>query len=157
VESKYTSRGARLIEVNARMGGGGVRWGAGTLDASCLLDTQCGASSKGGQRTWGRRLKRARRCGCIKPTCRWDRWAWACRDINRLVWGVDLVEEHLLASCGLPARPIISKRPLINLAGKQPRLGGAGWGRVAHVLGKWRRKRVRDALLAPVKMPCLPL
>jgi hypothetical protein len=26
VEGKYTSRGARLIEVNCRMGGGPVRW-----------------------------------------------------------------------------------------------------------------------------------
>jgi carnosine synthase len=38
------------------------------------------------------------------------------RDINRTVWGVDLVEEHLLGSCGLPARPLIARRPLANLA-----------------------------------------
>jgi carnosine synthase len=62
VELKATSRGPRLIEVNARMGGGGVR------------------------------------------------------DINRVVWGVDLVEEHLLASCGLPAKPLIARRPLVRLA-----------------------------------------
>ena len=44
---------------------------------------------------------------------------WArvdCRDINRAVWGVDLVEEHLLASCGLPARPLIARKPLARLA-----------------------------------------
>jgi hypothetical protein len=29
VELKYTSRGARLIEVNCRMGGGPVRWVGG--------------------------------------------------------------------------------------------------------------------------------
>lgn len=38
------------------------------------------------------------------------------RDINRVVWGVDLVEEHLLASCGLPAKPLIARRPLVRLA-----------------------------------------
>lgn len=31
VELKATSRGPRLIEVNARMGGGGVRWGLGVM------------------------------------------------------------------------------------------------------------------------------
>jgi len=62
VELKATSRGPRLIEVNARMGGGGVR------------------------------------------------------DINKMVWGVDLVEEHLLASCGLPAKPPIAKKPLMRVA-----------------------------------------
>ncbi|KAF8057917.1 hypothetical protein HT031_005863 [Scenedesmus sp. PABB004] len=62
VELKMTSRGPRLIEVNARMGGGGVR------------------------------------------------------DINLVVWGVDLVVEHLLASCGLPAAPLIARRPLVRLA-----------------------------------------
>jgi hypothetical protein len=39
-----------------------------------------------------------------------------CRDINRTVWGVDLVEEHLMASCGLPARPLIARKPLARLA-----------------------------------------
>ncbi|KIZ02970.1 ATP-grasp domain containing 1 [Monoraphidium neglectum] len=62
VELKATSRGPRLIEVNARMGGGGVR------------------------------------------------------DINLAVWGVDLVDQHLLASAGLPARPLIAQRPLLRLA-----------------------------------------
>lgn len=46
MECKFTSRGARLIEVNCRMGGGPVR------------------------------------------------------DTNLLVWGVDLVEEHLMAFAG---------------------------------------------------------
>lgn len=39
-----------------------------------------------------------------------------CRDINRTCWGVDLVEEHILASAGLPARPRIARRPLAHLA-----------------------------------------
>lgn len=38
------------------------------------------------------------------------------RDINHLVWGVDLVEQHLIASCGLTAKPLIAKRPLLRLA-----------------------------------------
>ena len=31
--------------------------------------------------------------------------------MNQLVWGVDLVEEQMLASAGIPSRPYISKRP----------------------------------------------
>jgi hypothetical protein len=32
------------------------------------------------------------------------------------VWGVDLVEEHLLCSCGIPSRPPVAARPLTQLA-----------------------------------------
>mmetsp|Transcript_14843 Transcript_14843/g.44835 ORF Transcript_14843/g.44835 Transcript_14843/m.44835 type:complete len:618 (-) Transcript_14843:511-2364(-) len=35
---------------------------------------------------------------------------------NLLVWGVDLVEEHLLCSCGIPSRPPVAARPLQFLA-----------------------------------------
>lgn len=62
VELKYTSRGPRLIEVNARMGGGPVR------------------------------------------------------NTNLLVWGVDLVEQHVTASCGIPCRPAVAQKPLKELA-----------------------------------------
>eukprot|EP00887_Chlorella_sp_A99_P005398 scaffold1.g5398.t1 len=63
VELKYTSaHGARLIEVNCRMGGGSVR------------------------------------------------------NQNLLVWGVDLVEEALLAAAGIPSRPPVAPRPLCNIA-----------------------------------------
>jgi biotin carboxylase len=62
VELKYTSRGARLIEVNARMGGGPVR------------------------------------------------------DTNLLVWGVDLVEQHITSSCGIPAAPAVAQTPLLQMA-----------------------------------------
>lgn len=62
VEGKYTSRGARLIEVNCRMGGGPVR------------------------------------------------------TMNQLVWGVDLVEEQLLCSAGIPSRPPVAAQPLIHVA-----------------------------------------
>ncbi|KAG2452311.1 hypothetical protein HYH02_003335 [Chlamydomonas schloesseri] len=62
VECKYTSRGARLIEVNCRMGGGPVR------------------------------------------------------DTNLLVWGVDLVEENLMAFAGIPVRPPVARRPLKQMA-----------------------------------------
>ena len=58
VECKYTSRGARLIEVNCRMGGGPVR------------------------------------------------------NMNLMVWGVDLVEEALLAVAGIPSRPNVAPKPL---------------------------------------------
>eukprot|EP00871_Galdieria_phlegrea_P003506 jgi/Galph1/4156/GphlegSOOS_G2841.1 len=62
VEVKYTSRGPRLIEVNARMGG-----------------------------------------MCV-------------RDANLIVWGVDLVEEHMMASLGIPICPVIPEKPLAYLA-----------------------------------------
>ena len=39
------------------------------------------------------------------------------RDHNRLCWGVDLVEEHLLTSCGLPCTPPKAPRPLRASAG----------------------------------------
>jgi hypothetical protein len=62
VELKNTSRGARLIEVNARMGGGPVR------------------------------------------------------NTNLLVWGVDLVEQHVTACCGIPCKPAVAQKPLKELA-----------------------------------------
>ncbi|KDD77179.1 ATP-grasp domain-containing protein [Helicosporidium sp. ATCC 50920] len=62
VECKYTTHGARLIEVNCRMGGGPVR------------------------------------------------------NINLLVWGVDMVEENLLLCAGIPSRPNIANKPLTTIA-----------------------------------------
>lgn len=38
------------------------------------------------------------------------------RLINMLAWGVDLVEEQLLASSGIPSRPYISRTPERNVA-----------------------------------------
>ena len=36
--------------------------------------------------------------------------------MNQFVWGIDLVEEQFLASCGIPSRPYMSKvRPLPSL------------------------------------------
>jgi hypothetical protein len=31
--------------------------------------------------------------------------------MNNFVWGIDLVEEQFLASCGIPSRPYLSKVP----------------------------------------------
>lgn len=39
-----------------------------------------------------------------------------CRDTNLLVWGVDLVEEHLMCSAGIPARPPAARKPLVQMA-----------------------------------------
>eukprot|EP00887_Chlorella_sp_A99_P000177 scaffold13.g177.t1 len=36
--------------------------------------------------------------------------------MNRLVWGVDLVEEQLLAACGIPSRPPVAAKPLQPIA-----------------------------------------
>lgn len=38
------------------------------------------------------------------------------RNINLLVWGVDLVEEHLLTTAGIPSRPPVSSGPLMHIA-----------------------------------------
>jgi len=62
VEGKYTSRGPRIVEINARMGGSIVR------------------------------------------------------DTNLMMHGVDLVEEHLMATVGIPVRPMRSERPMCAVA-----------------------------------------
>lgn len=36
--------------------------------------------------------------------------------INKLVWGVDLVEEQLLAVCSIPSKPYLPDSPLHFLA-----------------------------------------
>ncbi len=38
------------------------------------------------------------------------------RNTNLLVWGVDLVEEHLLTCAGIPSRPPIAAKPLMYIA-----------------------------------------
>lgn len=38
------------------------------------------------------------------------------RNINLLVWGVDMVEEQLLLSAGIPSRPPTAPAPLMCLA-----------------------------------------
>lgn len=43
--------------------------------------------------------------------------AVAVSDTNLLVWGVDLVEEHLMCSVGIPARPPVARKPLVQVRG----------------------------------------
>jgi biotin carboxylase len=38
------------------------------------------------------------------------------RTMNQLVWGVDLVEEQLLCSVGIPSKPAVSSKPLMCIA-----------------------------------------
>ena len=38
------------------------------------------------------------------------------RDINLLVWGVDLVEEQFMCSAGIPSRPNAAPKPLRCIA-----------------------------------------
>jgi len=85
VEGKYTTRGARLIEVNTRMGGGPVR------------------------------------------------------DTNLLVWGVDLVEEHLMTAAGIPARPPVAKKPLVNMAEYSINAHSTGYIRNFDFLTPWQQ------------------
>lgn len=83
VEGKYTSRGARLIEVNCRMGGGPVR------------------------------------------------------DINLLVWGVDMVEEQLMCCVGIPSRPPTAPKPLRCIAEFSVNAQKTGVLRHTDYLGEW--------------------
>ena len=36
--------------------------------------------------------------------------------MNNFVWGVDMVEEQFLASCGIPSRPYMAKAPMKCIA-----------------------------------------
>jgi carnosine synthase len=83
VNAKYTSRGARLIEVNCRMGG------------------------------------------------------MLVRDNNRLAWGVDLVEEHLFTTIGLPSRPPKVATPLRAIGGCYPSTEVTGTVESADVIDEY--------------------
>ena len=52
------------------------------------------------------------------------------RATNLLVWGVDLVEEHLLTAAGIPARPPVSPVPLKHIA--EYSINAPKTGRMAH-------------------------
>jgi carnosine synthase len=98
VEGKVTSRGPRLIEVNARMGGGQVR------------------------------------------------------DNNLAVWGVDLVEEHILTAVGLPARPPAAEPPLTcrsTLYINAPASGTMGAGDWMAAVRSWPRVVYARVFCAP--------
>jgi carnosine synthase len=102
VESKYTSHGARLIEVNCRMG------------ASCRAVTRATSFIDSRLRQQLTHTTRARTGGM------------QVRNINLLTWGVDLVEEHLLTVVGLPSRPQKAPGPLTaisEMAYNAPRTG----------------------------------
>ena len=123
VEGKYTSRGARLIEVNCRMGGCAValrRWAVPRAPWAALSVALPSPAPP-------------------PPTCA---GGGPVRTMNKLCWGVDLVEEQLLcsagdagaaprpvpatlapasarplASCtGIPSRPPVAPKPLMNIA-----------------------------------------
>lgn len=59
------------------------------------------------------------------------------RATNLLVWGVDLVEEHLLTAAGIPARPPVSPAPLKFIA--EYSINAKKTGRVADAdyMGEW--------------------
>jgi len=59
------------------------------------------------------------------------------RATNLLVWGVDLVEEHLLTAAGIPARPPVSPVPLKHIA--EYSINANKTGRMAHAafMDKW--------------------
>lgn len=57
---------------------------------------------------------------------------------NLLVWGVDLVEEHLMTSCGIPSRPPTSTAPMKFLA--EYSVNAKKSGKIEHndYLEKWQ-------------------
>jgi hypothetical protein len=54
------------------------------------------------------------------------------------VWGVDLVEEHLMVSVGIPARPPVAKRPLVQMAEYSINAKKTGVIRDFDFLNKWQ-------------------
>lgn len=53
------------------------------------------------------------------------------RNTNLLVWGVDLVEEHLLTCAGIPSRPPVAARPLMYIA--EYSINAQKSGRIQHI------------------------
>jgi carnosine synthase len=53
------------------------------------------------------------------------------------VWGVDLVEEHLMTSAGIPARPPVARKPLMHMAEYSINAARTGILRDTHFLDKW--------------------
>merc|ERR1712187_963917 len=100
VNAKYTSRGARLIEVNCRMGGMFVR------------------------------------------------------DHNLLCWGVDLVEEHLLATVGIPCKPPKAQAPLQYTGGVYPSVEMSGVIHDVDVLNEYLPSKRKDIVyMTPMVQP----
>eukprot|EP01025_Chloroclados_australasicus_P044037 TRINITY_DN4742_c0_g2_i2.p1 TRINITY_DN4742_c0_g2~~TRINITY_DN4742_c0_g2_i2.p1 ORF type:complete len:618 (-),score=74.57 TRINITY_DN4742_c0_g2_i2:416-2269(-) len=52
------------------------------------------------------------------------------RDTNLLVWGVDLVEEQIYASLGIPSQPIVARRPRLCIA--EYSINAAKTGKLLH-------------------------
>ena len=61
------------------------------------------------------------------------------RDTNLLVWGVDLVEEHLMTAAGIPARPPVAKKPLVNMAEYSINAHSTGYIRNFDFLTPWQQ------------------
>lgn len=53
------------------------------------------------------------------------------RNTNLLVWGVDLVEEHLMTCAGIPSRPPVAARPLMYIA--EYSINAQKSGKIQHV------------------------
>lgn len=53
------------------------------------------------------------------------------RNTNLLVWGVDLVEEHLMTCAGIPSRPPVAARPLMYIA--EYSINAQKSGRIQHI------------------------
>eukprot|EP00798_Chlamydomonas_sp_ICE-L_P025943 gene25943-11622_t len=60
------------------------------------------------------------------------------RDMNLLTWGVDLVEEHLMACCGIPVRPPVAKRPLKQVAEYSVNAEKTGIMKHVNFLDEWK-------------------
>ncbi|CAG9461129.1 unnamed protein product [Pedinophyceae sp. YPF-701] len=56
---------------------------------------------------------------------------------NRLVWGVDLVDEHLMASVGIPVRPQIAEKPLRCIAEYSINAPRSGYMAHTRYMNKW--------------------
>ncbi|GAB4823654.1 hypothetical protein N2152v2_010700 [Parachlorella kessleri] len=59
------------------------------------------------------------------------------RNMNLLVWGVDMAEEQLLCSAGIPSRPQVAAKPLLNVAEYLVNAMHTGILRDTHFLDKY--------------------
>lgn len=67
------------------------------------------------------------------------------RNTNLLVWGVDLVEEHLMTCAGIPSRPPVAARPLMYIA--EYSINAQKSGKIQHI------DFLKVQLLAAIALP----
>lgn len=74
--------------------------------------------------------------------------------MNNFVWGIDLVEEQFLGSCGIPSRPYMAKKPVKCIAEfsvnaqRTGTLLNVDWVDVSPTLGRSSRGQSSESRIA---------